>query len=86
MVIQALLVSASQRVGDRDTAWVSMAKLQLSLPGIPWLIIKSQAQLGSAMQSRMRFIDWSDAKFDECGLNMDVSFQSRHGSVVTISY
>jgi hypothetical protein len=66
------LRSASLGVGDWNPAWVSLAKLQLWLPGIPWLMIEVQAQLGSEMQSRMRFMDWSDAKIDECGLNTDL--------------
>ena len=60
-----------------------MAKLQLSLPGISWPMIEVLAQLRSAMQSRMTFLDLYEANIDKLRLIMDVSFLPRHASRVT---
>jgi len=46
-------------------AQVFMAKLQLLLPGISWPLIEVLAQLRSAIQSRITFLEWYAANFDK---------------------
>jgi len=58
VVVRAHLISASQSVGDWDTAQVFMAKLHLLLLGMSWPMIEVQAQLRSAIQSQMTFLDF----------------------------
>jgi len=66
-------------------ARVFMAKLCLSLLGMSWPMIEVQAQLRSAMQSRMTFLDFYEVNFGKVQLIMKISFQVRHASTATIS-
>jgi len=70
--VQAHLSSASLGVGYWDTARVFMAQMQLSQPVFAWHLIEVKAQLRSAMQSRMTFLDLYEATFDKQWLIMDV--------------
>jgi len=65
-------------------ALVFMEKLHLSLLGMCWPMIKVQAQLRSAIQSRMTFLDFYEVNFGKLRLIMNVSFQVRHASTATI--
>jgi len=69
-------------------ARVFMAKLHLSLLGmfwpIIWPMIEVQAQLRSANQSRMMFLDFHEVNFGKLRLIMNVSFQVRHTSTAII--
>jgi len=60
-----------------------MSKPQLLLPGISLPMIEVHAQLKSAIQCRMTFLDLYDANCDKLQLIMDVSFQPRHTSIAT---
>jgi len=79
------LRSESQSVGDWDMARVFMVKLHLLLLGMSWPMIDVQAQLRSASQSRMMFLDFYEVKFGKLRLIMNVSFQVRHASTATLS-
>jgi len=81
--VRAPLRSTFQGVGYWDTTWVFMAKLQLLLPGTSWPIIAVQAQLRSAIQTRMRFRDVYEANFDKLWIIMDDSLQPRYTSRAT---
>jgi len=48
-------------------------------------MIQVQAQLRSATQSRITFLDFSEAKIDKLRLIIDVSVQQRHAATATIS-
>ena len=85
ILVLAHIRSTSPRVGDWDTRWVFTATLQLVLLGLSWPMIEVCAQLRSAIQSRMTFLDLSEANFDKLQRIMHVSFQPRHVSKATIS-
>jgi len=88
VVIWAHLNTASQGVGDWDTSQVFIAKLHLLLLGMssPMIcpMIEVQAQLRSAIQSRMMFLDFNEVNFGKLQLIVNVSFQVRHASTATI--
>ena len=66
-----------------------MAKLHHLLLGMSWPIswpmIKVQAQLRSAILSRMTFLDFNEVNFGKLQLIGNVSFQVRHASTATLS-
>jgi len=64
-------------------AWVFLPQMELSLPGVYWPMIEDNAQLGSAILSRMSFLDTYEANFDKLRVIMEVSFQPRHTSRAT---
>jgi hypothetical protein len=65
-----------------------MAKLHLWLLGMSWPMIlpmiEVQAQLRSAIQSRMTFEEFNENNFGKLRLIVNVSFQVRHASTATI--
>jgi len=85
IVVRAHLKLVSQIVPDRDTAQVFMAKLHLCLLGMLWPMIEVQAQLRSAIQSRMTLLGFNEVYFGKLWLIMNVWFEVRHTSTVTIS-
>jgi hypothetical protein len=66
-----------------------MAKLHFSLLGMsrPMILsmIEVHAQLRSAIQCRMTFLDFNEVNFGKLRLIVNVSFQTRHASTATIS-
>jgi len=85
IVIWTQLGSQSQSVGDWDTVQVFMAKLHLWLIVMSWPMIEVQAQLRSAIKSRMTFLDFYEVNIGKRLLIMKVSFQVRHAATITIS-
>ena len=89
IVVRAHLRSASESIGDWDTAHVFMVQLHLSLLGMSWPMIwpmiEVQVQLRSAIQSRMTYLDFYEVSFGKLQLIVNVSFQVTHASTVTIS-
>jgi hypothetical protein len=69
-------------------ARVFMVNLHLSLLGMSWPVIwpmiEIQAQLRSAIQSRMTFLDFNDINFGKLQLIVNVSFQVMNASTATI--
>jgi len=84
IVIWGHLRSASQSVGERDTARVFMAKLHLSQAGMSWALIPVQVPHRSAIQSSMRFVDFDEAKVVKLQLSTTIAFQVRHLWTATI--
>jgi len=85
IVVRTHLRSAFQCIRDWHTDRIFMAKLHLSLLGMSWPMMEVQAELRSAIQSRMTFLDFYDINFGKLQLIMNVSLQVRHAPTATIS-
>jgi hypothetical protein len=85
ILVQAHLISTSQRVGDWVTDLVNMGKLPHLQPGISWPRMEVQEQHTCAIQCRERFSDLSEANFDNSRLIMHVSLEAMHSSPVSAS-
>jgi len=78
--VLAHLKCTLQSIGNWDTAWAFLAKLQLSLLVMSQPLIEVQEQLKFAIRSRMTLLDFHEANFGKLRLIMNVSFQLRHTS------
>jgi len=84
ILVRAHLRSPSHSLGDWYMARVFMAKLHLSQLGMSWPKIEVQAQLRSAIQSWMTFLNFYEVNFGMRWLIKNVAFQVWHASTVTI--
>jgi hypothetical protein len=85
ILVQTHLRLASQCISDCDTTRVFMTKLCLSLCGMSSPMIEVQAQLRSAILSRMTFFDFYEANVGKLQLSRNISFQVTHATTATIS-